>query len=429
MKRATVSSAALLFLGAGVASGQIAVGTPTNYNTPQRPDGIAAADFTGNGHRDLAVITDNQDKVSLLTNNGDGTFGGPQITLLGSGVGARKAAAGDLTGDGAPDLAVTLHNNNEVVVLTSSGGFFTIVGRAPVGLDARSVRIADFNGDLLNDMVVVNRDSNNVTVLLNLGGGTSFTSTNYATGTEPRDVAVGDFNGDLLPDLAVGDHDDRTVSVLLNNGSGGFPGRTTLSVGAQLRPEGVTVGDFNNDGLPDIAAATEGNGVSFASIFTNTGSGFSGPVNAPTNGQESSGIAAADLNGDQFDDLVVANEDSGNISILTNMGGGFGVPQLISTGVNPDDIALTTLDDNSSVDIAVTNRDSNTTTVILSLESPGCYADCDQSTGAGVLDIFDFLCFQDAFVGGDPYADCDGNSVFDVFDFLCFQDAFASGCV
>lgn len=31
-----------------------------------------------------------------------------------------------------------------------------------------------------------------------------------------------------------------------------------------------------------------------------------------------------------------------------------------------------------------------------------CYADCDQSTGAGVLDIFDFLCFQDAFIAGCP---------------------------
>jgi hypothetical protein len=60
--------------------------------------------------------------------------------------------------------------------------------------------------------------------------------------------------------------------------------------------------------------------------------------------------------------------------------------------------------------------------------SKACYADCDTSTGAGMLDVFDFLCFQDAFVSGDPYADCDGNSVLDVFDFLCFQDAFVLGC-
>lgn len=61
-----------------------------------------------------------------------------------------------------------------------------------------------------------------------------------------------------------------------------------------------------------------------------------------------------------------------------------------------------------------------------------CYADCDQSTGPGVLDIFDFLCFQNAYVALDPYAcDCDtstGPGVCDLFDFLCFQNAFTLGC-
>ncbi len=61
-----------------------------------------------------------------------------------------------------------------------------------------------------------------------------------------------------------------------------------------------------------------------------------------------------------------------------------------------------------------------------------CIAECDTSTGVGVLDIFDFLCFQNLFVNADPYAcDCDtstGPGVCDVFDFLCFQNAFVNGC-
>ena len=52
--------------------------------------------------------------------------------------------------------------------------------------------------------------------------------------------------------------------------------------------------------------------------------------------------------------------------------------------------------------------------------------------GAGVLDLFDFLCFQNSFVNAEPYAcDCDtstGQLVCDLFDFLCFQDAFVGGC-
>lgn len=62
----------------------------------------------------------------------------------------------------------------------------------------------------------------------------------------------------------------------------------------------------------------------------------------------------------------------------------------------------------------------------------GCYPDCDQTTGPGVLDIFDFLCFSNAFANNDPYAcDCDtstGPGVCDIFDFLCFGSAFSAGC-
>jgi hypothetical protein len=60
------------------------------------------------------------------------------------------------------------------------------------------------------------------------------------------------------------------------------------------------------------------------------------------------------------------------------------------------------------------------------------YADCDGSTGPGVLDIFDFLCFANAFIAGESYAcDCDnstGPEGCDIFDFICFQRAFVTGC-
>ncbi|MFG0286236.1 MAG: hypothetical protein ACF8R7_17620, partial [Phycisphaerales bacterium JB039] len=57
-----------------------------------------------------------------------------------------------------------------------------------------------------------------------------------------------------------------------------------------------------------------------------------------------------------------------------------------------------------------------------------CYADCDDSTGQRVLDINDFLEFQRRFALQDLYSDCDQNGAHDLFDFLCFQNAFAAGC-
>ncbi|MCA9278443.1 MAG: hypothetical protein H6815_07265 [Phycisphaeraceae bacterium] len=54
-----------------------------------------------------------------------------------------------------------------------------------------------------------------------------------------------------------------------------------------------------------------------------------------------------------------------------------------------------------------------------------CYADCDDS---GSLDIFDYICFGNAYANNEPYADCDGNGNFDIFDYICFGNAYTSGC-
>jgi hypothetical protein len=60
-----------------------------------------------------------------------------------------------------------------------------------------------------------------------------------------------------------------------------------------------------------------------------------------------------------------------------------------------------------------------------------CYANCDGSTTAPVLNVLDFLCFQWQFFAGTAYANCDGSTtppVLNVNDFICFQQHFAQGC-
>ena len=60
-----------------------------------------------------------------------------------------------------------------------------------------------------------------------------------------------------------------------------------------------------------------------------------------------------------------------------------------------------------------------------------CYANCDSSTIAPILNVQDFTCFLNRFYSGDPYADCDGSTtppVLNINDFTCFLNAFAAGC-
>jgi hypothetical protein len=60
-----------------------------------------------------------------------------------------------------------------------------------------------------------------------------------------------------------------------------------------------------------------------------------------------------------------------------------------------------------------------------------CYANCDASTVAPVLNVGDFTCFLQRFAAGDPYANCDASTVppaLNVGDFTCFLQRFAAGC-
>jgi hypothetical protein len=63
--------------------------------------------------------------------------------------------------------------------------------------------------------------------------------------------------------------------------------------------------------------------------------------------------------------------------------------------------------------------------------TPECYANCDGSTIAPVLNVLDFNCFLNRFATGATYANCDGSStppVLNVLDFNCFLNQFAAGC-
>ena len=138
--------------------------------------------------------------------------------------------------------------------------------------------------------------------------------------------AVADLNGDGVPDLFIKDYFD-TYDVLLGNGDGTF-----TVVGSPFGPSSETgsfvVGDFNNDGIPDVAAI---NAAYYApsgtiTIFVGNGDGtFTVAGASPALGMSPSAIATADIDGDGNADLVIVQQDSsGNGQIVTYFGKGDG---------------------------------------------------------------------------------------------------------
>ncbi len=105
----------------------------------------------------------------------------------------------------------------------------------------------------------------------------------FDAGRKPRFVAVGDFNGDGLQDLAVANESSSDVSVLLGNGDGTFQAPRNFAVGDS--PISIAVGDFNGDGVWDLAVAGSfgvgvllGNGVG---LFRRCGTSWPGSILLP----------------------------------------------------------------------------------------------------------------------------------------------------
>ena len=79
----------------------------------------------------------------------------------------------------------------------------------------------------------------------------NFAATNFSVGNNPRSVAIGDFNGDGIIDLATANNGSNNVSVLLGSGTGSFSAAINFNAGSN--PFTVTTGDFNGDGRLDLA--------------------------------------------------------------------------------------------------------------------------------------------------------------------------------
>jgi hypothetical protein len=225
---------------------------PVNYGSWNRPGTVCTADFNGDGEPDLAV---GHDGVAILINQGDGTFVPP--VNYGTGGFASCVIASDFNGDGTTDLAVTKWGvqpdipNNVSVLMNNGDGTFAYAVPYESWLDPSYVCAADFAGDESPDLAVTHAFG--VSTLRNYGDGTFDDAIDYAIGYNPRSILAVDFDLDDRPDLAVANSYAAAISILLNNGDGIFA--DAINYEDYSDPFSVFADDFNNDGKPDLAVA------------------------------------------------------------------------------------------------------------------------------------------------------------------------------
>ena len=314
---------------------------------------MAVGDFNGDGKADLAVVNQSNNTVTILLGNGNGTFTATAASPA-TGVQPTSIAVGDFNGDGIPDLAVTnalnstgatgssnAPNGTVTILLGNGDGTFTPTAKSPeVGQCPISVAAGDFNLDGIPDLAVVDYGcpylgpSYTVTILLGNGDGT-FTKAPNASVWNPKPfaIAVGDFNGDGIPDLAVPNSYNNNLTILLGNGDGTFTWQAANpAVGPPTGngPENVVVADFNGDGKADLAVPNYEDGT--VTILLGNGDGtFTPTATSPATGNGPVSVAIGDFNGDGIPDLAVMNQGYGAetevtplISVTVFLGNGDG---------------------------------------------------------------------------------------------------------
>ncbi len=337
--------------------------TPSSFPAGPGPGAVAVADFNGDGLPDLAVADFGSSlghgSGAVLLNNGDGTLQAP-LTFA-TGAYPASIAVADFNGDGIPDLVTTDSSHDTVRVLLGNGdGTFQTGRDLAAGSSVRSLAVADFNGDGIPDLAVTNDllGGSTASILLGNGDGSFQPPRGFAAGFSASGVAVGDFNGDGIPDLAVGNYFDvECLSVLLGNGDGTF--QAPRSYDAIGRPQIVTVGDFNGDGHPDLALAT---GASIVVLLNNGDGTFGAAQRVSTVGAD---VAVADVNDDGIPDLVVVY--AGGVRVLLGNGDGTFQPLPMSyrAGTIPTAAAVADFNGDGWPDLAVANRNSNDVSLLL----------------------------------------------------------------
>ncbi|HZM00248.1 MAG TPA: VCBS repeat-containing protein [Planctomycetota bacterium] len=319
---------------------------------------IAAGDLNGDGHPELVVAARNAvgpSPAAVYINDGAGNFTVRVDVPMGPCV---DLAIGDVTGDGRPDLVANRWFPALIVYAAGdgAGGFATpvtmSVPAASPPLGVMKIAVRDIAGDSRLEVLTIN-DSNgtdqNASLFYSDGAG----------GLLPPVEAMPNHDGvnGLVLESIDGDGDLDLVTqdaFVPGNGAGLFDSPSPAGLGALVD---LAAGDFNGDFELDLVAVNDGNPGSVKLALGDGAGGFSASATFVA-GNAPHAVAVGDIDGDGRLDVVTANQGSpGGVAILLGDGlGGLGSASTLpvtGTGVGPYDVVVTDVDLDGRLDIAV----------------------------------------------------------------------------
>jgi autotransporter-associated beta strand protein len=283
-----------------------------------RLDGPNPGGPNGHDQLDVAGRVNLSGSPTLNVSLGFASRAGDTFNIIYSTGGITGTFAGlpDNTSFGIGGKPFRIHYTSNSVVLEHLPQFLPPVHYRVDRNGARSLAVADFNGDGMPDLAAGNYYDGTVSVLLGNGDGTFQDQRTFFVGYYISSLATGDFNGDGNQDLAGGVETGHTLYVLLGNGDGSFQDAVRYTVGEV--PFSVVVGDLNGDGAQDLVVANRAYGVS---ILYGTGDGtfqegviLDFPLYPPR--YVSGAVTLVDLNRDGQLDLVLGNWTGYSVTVI-----------------------------------------------------------------------------------------------------------------
>ena len=342
---------------------------------------IAVADLRGDGRTDLLIGNSMSGDVSVLLDNGDGSYAEPfQVFIPATPlIFYVTIAVGDVDGDGHPDLATT-GLSNEVYVFHGNGdGTFADPTAFGVGDGdwPHGIAIADLNGDDKPDIVTANNTTSDIAVLLGDGAGHFGAATNFSVGSFPVAMRVADVTGDGKLDVVTANAGSLDVTVVAGDGNGGFARAASYSIGPNAVPFGLAIGDVNADDKPDIVVANAGSdGSEFPppelpgniAVLVGDGAGSFAAAQQYSTGPDegrAQGIALGDITGDGHVDVVVSRPNANAIAVLAGDGSGaFNDVALHAVSVGPAPVAIADVTGDGKLDAIAANAVSANVSIL-----------------------------------------------------------------
>ena len=353
-------------------NGSLSFGAGTTGSTsiplPSPAQSIDVADLDGDGRLDVVVGYEAGGNIDLVLNDGNRMLRRARTVMFENG--PTIVAAGDVNGDSIVDIAVAEASSAGRIGVTlgrGGGQFDPFVSNAfPTYMTGSALTLADFDQDNLRDLILSFRGSSHVAVFpSNLS---RIQATSDALGQDqPRGLVAADLDGDGCMDLATANGGSATLTVMrcvVATKSINVPQSTNLAE----PPLAIVAGRFNRDTTTDLAVTLPSGKLV---VLTNNGSGSLTAVPESAVGTQPVAVAAGDVDGDGFDDLITANRGDGlteapSLTILLSSN-----PAYFQTDIRhpllglPKALRVADIDGDGRRDLVVTQQDGSGSSLLV----------------------------------------------------------------